>query len=85
MSTSPAEWDVQRIRHEMMDRGWDRAFVHEKGVRSAMIAALSRRWDAGIYTYTDEAALVHRIREFVADVMTRERYGDLPPRDDVED
>lgn len=54
-------------------------FVHEEGVRSAMIAALSRRWEATVYSYADEDELVKRLRQFAVDVMHREQAGDLPP------
>ena len=57
-------------------------FVHEEGVRSAMIAALSRRWDAAVYSYADDEELVKRLREFSLDTMNRELTGDLPPRTD---
>ena len=54
-------------------------FVHEAGVRSAMIGSISRRWDATIYSYETEEDLVRRLREFVANVIRRELTGDLPP------
>lgn len=57
-------------------------FVHEEGVRSAMIAALSRQWDAVVYSYADEEELTKRLREFAVDIMNREVAGDLPPRTD---
>jgi hypothetical protein len=55
-------------------------FVHEENVRSAMIGSLSRRWDAAVYSYSDEDELVKRIREFAVDIMNQEMTGDLPPR-----
>jgi hypothetical protein len=55
-------------------------FVHEDGVRSAMIAALAERWDATVYSYDSTEELVKRLREFSVDVMHREQYGDLPER-----
>jgi hypothetical protein len=57
-------------------------FVHEKNVRSAMIASLSRRWDVAVYSYRDVDELVKRIREFAVDVMNREATGDLPLLDE---
>lgn len=57
-------------------------FVHEAGVRSAMIGSISRRWDATIYSYETEEDLVRRLREFVANVIRRELTGDLPSLDD---
>lgn len=53
------------------------AFVHEEGVRSAMIQGVARRWDAAVYSYADESELADRIRLFVTDVMYRELRGDL--------
>jgi hypothetical protein len=55
-------------------------FLHEKGVRSAMIASLSRRWEATVYPYADEDELVKHLREFSVDVMNREFTGDLARR-----
>lgn len=55
-------------------------FVHEEGVRSAMIASLSQRWEATVYPYADEDELVKRLREFAVDIMNREFTGDLPQR-----
>jgi len=52
-------------------------FVHEDGVRSAMIRGVARRWDAAVYSYADESELVDRIRMFVTDIMYREQRGDL--------
>lgn len=53
-------------------------FVHEAGVRSAMIAAVEDRWDARVYSYTDREDLVRQVRLFVRDLARREQRGDLP-------
>ncbi|WP_335998539.1 DUF7509 family protein [Halorientalis halophila] len=53
------------------------AFVHESGVRSAMIASVADRWDVRVYEYTDRADLVRQIRLFVRDVIHRELSEDL--------
>ncbi|GAA0236916.1 hypothetical protein ACFFQF_27365 [Haladaptatus pallidirubidus] len=53
-------------------------FIHESGVRSAMIAAVQDRWDARIYSYDDRDDLVHQLRLFVRDLARREQHGDLP-------
>lgn len=53
-------------------------FIHESGVRSAMIAATRDRWDARVYSYTDRQDLVKQVRLFVRDVARKERTGDLP-------
>lgn len=63
-------------RHERV------AFIHESGVRSAMIAAVQDRWEARIYSYTDRADLVDQLRLFVRDIARRELHGDLPSVDD---
>lgn len=55
-------------------------FVHEEAVQSAMIASISQRWNATVYSFYGEDELVKRIREFAVDVMNREANGDLPPR-----
>ncbi len=53
-------------------------FVHESGVRSAMIAAVRDRWEARIYSYDDRDALVRQLRLFVRDLVWKERTGELP-------
>jgi hypothetical protein len=57
-------------------------FVHESGVRSAMIAAVRDRWEARVYSYTDREDLVKQVRLFVRDLARREQYGELPILDD---
>lgn len=56
-------------------------FIHESGVRSAMIAAVQDRWDARIYSYDDRDDLVQQLRLFVRDLARREQCGDLPQLD----
>lgn len=58
-------------------------FVHESGVRSAMIAAVHDRWEARVYSYDDRADLVRQLRLFVRDIARREQLGNLEPLDDV--
>lgn len=53
-------------------------FVHESGVRSAMIAAVRDRWEARIYTYESLDDLDRQIRLFVRDLMRKERTGTIP-------
>ena len=53
-------------------------FIHESGVRSAMIAAVQDRWDARIYSYDDRDDLVRQLRLFVRDLARQEQRGDLP-------
>lgn len=56
-------------------------FVHESGVRSAMIAAIQERWEARIYSYDDREDLLRQVRLFVRDIARREQLGDLPTID----
>lgn len=56
-------------------------FIHESGVRSAMIAALQDRWEARVYSYTDRADLVGQVKLFIRDLARREQHGDLPSLD----
>lgn len=60
-------------------------FAHEKSVRSAMIESLSRRWNVTVYSYSDTADLVSRIRAFVSNVVSRELSGKLSAPSDRDD
>lgn len=57
-------------------------FIHESGVRSAMIAAVQDRWDARVYSYTDREDLVKQVRLFVRDLARCEQLGELPDLDE---
>lgn len=57
-------------------------FIHESGVRSAMIAAVQERWDARVYSYTDREDLVRQVRLFIRDLARREQRGELPVLDE---
>lgn len=57
-------------------------FIHESGVRSAMIAAVQDRWDARVYSYTDREDLVRQVRLFIRDLARREQRGELPVLDE---
>jgi hypothetical protein len=57
-------------------------FIHESGVRSAMIAAVQDRWDARVYSYEDREDLVKQLRLFVRDLARRELRGALPALDE---
>jgi hypothetical protein len=76
----PQEQTVETATNSRAERV---VFVHEAGVRSAMIGSISRRWDATIYSYETEKDLVRRLREFVANVIRQELTGDLPSLDDA--
>jgi len=70
--------------HPSMDSHHERVlFIHESGVRSAMIAAVQDRWDARVYSYTDRADLVKQVRLFIRDLARREQLGALPTLDDA--
>lgn len=56
-------------------------FIHEEGVRSAMLAALQDRWDARVSSYTNRTDLVRQIRLFIRDLVRREQRGELPALD----
>lgn len=53
-------------------------FIHESGVRSAMIAAVQERWDARVYSYDGRDDLVEQVQLYVRDIARREQYGELP-------
>ena len=52
-------------------------FLHEDGMRSAMIGAIGDRWDVRRKTVEDDTELLDKSRLFIRDVMRREVYGDL--------
>lgn len=54
--------------------------VHESSVSSAMLGAVTQRWDANIATYVDEDELIDQLRMFVGQIMVQERVGDLPEK-----
>lgn len=73
--------EVGSVLEDLDDEGRERVmFAHEDAVSSAMIRSISQRWDARVVSYADEAELLDEIRQFIADLMNRELYGDLPRR-----
>lgn len=56
-------------------------FIHESGVRSAVIAAVQECWEARVYSYDDREDLVRQVRLFVRDLARREQLGELPQLD----
>lgn len=71
--------EVGSVLEDLDEQGRERVmFTHEDAVSSAMIRAISQRWDARVVSYEAEAELLDEIRQFVADLMNRELYGDLP-------
>lgn len=67
-------------RDDATETGHDErvVFVHESGVRSAMIASVVDRWDARLYTYEDRDELVRKVRLAVRDIARKEQRGELP-------
>jgi hypothetical protein len=75
--------EVGSVLEDLDDDGRERVlFAHEDAVSSAMIRSIGQRWDARVVSYSDEAALVDAVRQFVADLMNRELYGDLSRKRD---
>jgi len=71
--------EVGSVLEDLDEEGRERVmFAHENAVSSAMIRSISHRWDARVISYEDETVLLDEIRQFVADLMNRELYGDLP-------
>ena len=54
--------------------------VHESSVSSAMLGAVTQRWDANIASYADEDDLIDQLRMFIGEIMVRERIGELPEK-----
>ena len=54
--------------------------VHESCVSSAMLGAVTQRWDANIASYDDEDELIDQLRLFIGQIMVQERTGDLPEK-----
>ncbi|MEE6209121.1 hypothetical protein U3A55_02970 [Salarchaeum sp. III] len=73
--------EVGAVLEDRMNTPGRVLFVHETGVRSAMIAAVADRWNATIDDYEDDVELLERAKLFSRDVMERERTGDLPTLD----
>ena len=70
------------VLEDISDRARERVlFIHEEGVRSAMIRAVADRWDATVRSYEDDTDLHRGIRLFTRDIMRREGTGELsfPP------
>lgn len=52
-------------------------FAHEENVTSAMIRSSRARWDLRVETYETERELAEKLRFFAAEIMHRERRGEL--------
>lgn len=54
-------------------------FLHEAGMRSAMIESVADRWDARVRPFDGRDELVREVQVFLRDLMRREKTGELPP------
>lgn len=71
--------EVGAVLEDQSGRARERVlFLHEDGVRSAMITSVADRWDAAVRTFSDEDELLKESKLFLLDVMNRELTGDLP-------
>ncbi|MFC4550726.1 MULTISPECIES: DUF7509 family protein [Halorussus] len=71
--------EVGAVLEDISDRRRERIlFVHEVGMRSAMIGAIGDRWDVERRTFDDEDGLLKAVKQFVADVVRKEDTGELP-------
>jgi hypothetical protein len=67
------------VLEDLSSRSRERVlFLHERGVRSAMIASVADRWDATVRTFEEDSELFDEARLFLRDVMRRETTGELP-------
>lgn len=70
--------EVGAVLEDQGDRARQRVlFLHEEGVRSAMIASVADRWDAAVRSFTNGDELLKQARLFLLDVMNRELTGGL--------
>jgi len=71
--------EVGAVLEDMADRQRERVlFLHEDGIRSAMIGAVGDRWDVTRRTFTDKTDLLKEVELFVADVVRKEDAEELP-------
>jgi len=71
--------EVGAVLEDMTDRQHERiVFLHEDGIRSAMIGAVGDRWNVDLRTFGDEDELLEETKRFIADVVRKEDTGKLP-------
>lgn len=71
--------EIGAVLEDVSERAPDRVlFVHESGMRSAMIASVADRWDATVRAFEDVDELLDQVRLFARDVMHKESTGELP-------
>ena len=71
--------EVGAVLEDVTDRQRERiVFLHENGIRSAMIGAVGDRWNVDLRTFGDEDELLEETKRFIADVVRKEDIGELP-------
>lgn len=71
--------EVGAVLEDMADDRRERIlFLHESGMRSAMIGSVGTRWDAAIRTFDDRDELLSEAKLFLADLVGKESTGELP-------
>lgn len=71
--------EVGAVLEDMTDRQRERIlFVHEDGIRSAMIGAVGDRWNVERRTFADKDELLEEAKRFITDVIRKEDTGKLP-------
>ena len=71
--------EVGAVLEDMTDRQRERVlFVHEDGMRSAMIGSIGDRWNVERRTYSDGEGLLDETKKFIMDIVRKEDTGELP-------
>lgn len=71
--------EVGAVLEDMTDLQRERiVFLHEEGMRSAMIGTIGDRWNVERRTFADEDELLEAVKVFIAEVVRKEDTGELP-------
>lgn len=71
--------EVGAVLEDRSERSPERVlFLHEAGMRSAMIEAVADRWDARIRPFDGRDELLEEVQVFLRDLMHKEKTGELP-------
>lgn len=71
--------EVGAVFEDMTNRQRERIlFVHEEGMRSAMIGSIGDRWNVERRTYVDEDELLYETKKLIMDIVRKEDTGELP-------
>ena len=71
--------EVGAVLEDMADERRERVlFLHEAGMRSAMIGAVGTRWDAEVRTFDGRSELLSEAKLSLADIVSKESTGELP-------